>query len=194
MTTEQSALPEVPLEMVTQLSQNWWVLLLRGIFLLILGIYALTAPAITLAVYCQILGFFLLADSLVAFVLWFTRKMESRGWMLIRALLTMLVGIFVIAHPLLVGAAVVVTLVMILALHSLLSGALEIYVAIRDRKAIQGEGWMMLSGAFSILFGFVLLSRPLLSAALFIRISGFMAIAYGIAVIFTSLRWKSLKG
>ncbi len=193
MTSENIAVPKIPIVLVKELSKNWWVLLLRGIFLLILGGYALTAPAMTLAVYCQILGIFLLADSIVAFVLWMTQKMESRGWMLLRALLTMLVGIFVVIHPLYIGALVVVTLVLILAFHSIVSGALEIYVAVRDRKAIQGEGWMMLSGAFSILFGFVLLSRPLLSAALFIRISGFMAIAFGIAVIFTSFRLKSLK-
>jgi len=179
--------------LIKQFAKNWWVLLIRGILLVFIGIYALTVPGITLASYCWVLGIFLMVDGMMALVLGFSHKVESRTWTIVRAFLTLLVGIFVVGHPLLIGAIVGVTLIIILAIHSLVSGSLEIYVAIRDRKEIQGEGWMILSGLFSVLFGVVLLSAPLLSVKVLIQVSGVFAILFGMVAIFTSFRFKTLK-
>jgi len=70
---------------------------------------------------------------------------------------------------------------------------MEIIVAIRERKEIRGEGWIILSGVFSILFGIVLVMAPLLSLALFIRVCGVFAILFGIMCIYSAFKLRSVK-
>lgn len=180
-------------ELIQQVSKNWWVLLIRGLLLICIGSYALSQPGMTLASYCWVLGIFVLSDGLVTTIFALTHKMDSKGFTLARGLVTLLIGIFMVGHPLLMGAMVALTLIYILAFHSLVSGALEIYVAIRDRKAIKGEVWMMLSGTFSILFGLILLSGPFLFAKVLIQVSGAFAILFGMVAVFASFRFKALK-
>ncbi|WFB34901.1 DUF308 domain-containing protein [Kiritimatiellota bacterium B12222] len=179
--------------LVQQVSKNWWVLLIRGIMLIIIGGYALSVPGVTLATYCTLLGIFLIIDGIMALIFAVSHKMDSKKWILLRGALSLLLGIFMLAHPLFIGGLVAVTLVLLVAIQSIISGSLEIVVAIRDRKAIQGEGWMMLSGAFSILFGIILFARPVVAAAVFIQVAGVFAILFGIAAIFASFRFKALK-
>lgn len=185
--------PVLSEDLINALAKNWWMLLIRGILLILVGGYALSAPGLTLATYCWVMGIFLVVDSIFTLLAGVTHKMEHKSWVLARGVLTLLVGLFMVGNPLLFGGLVAITLVMILAIHSVVNGVLEIYVAVRDRKAIAGEGWMMLSGAFSVLFGMVLFSAPVLGAALFIRIIGAVAIFFGVAVVFSAFRFKALK-
>jgi uncharacterized membrane protein HdeD (DUF308 family) len=175
------------------LSKNWWILLIRGIFLVLIGGYATSSPGLTLATYCLVLGFFLIADGILALIFGMGYHIDNRGWVLIRAALSLLTGLFMVGQPLLFAAVAGTMLVFILAFQSLFAGVLEIMVAIRDRKAIQGEGWMIMSGLFSVLFGLVLLSKPLLSVVVLIQVSGIFAMLFGFAAVFSAFRLRKLK-
>jgi uncharacterized membrane protein HdeD (DUF308 family) len=175
------------------LSKNWWILLIRGIFLVLIGGYATSSPGLTLATYCLVLGFFLIADGILALIFGMGHHINNRGWVFIRAALSLLTGLFMVGQPLLFAAVAGTMLVFILAFQSLFAGVLEIMVAIRDRKAIQGEGWMIMSGLFSVLFGLVLLSKPLLSVVVLIQVSGIFAMLFGFAAVFSAFRLRKLK-
>ena len=175
------------------LSKNWWILLIRGIFLVLIGGYATSSPGLTLATYCLVLGFFLIADGILALIFGMGYHIDNRGWVLLRAALSLLTGLFMVGQPLLFAAVAGTMLVFILAFQSLFAGALEIIVALRDRKTIQGEGWMILSGLFSIFFGVVLLSKPLLSVVVLIQVSGIFAMLFGFVAVFSAFRLRKLK-
>jgi uncharacterized membrane protein HdeD (DUF308 family) len=192
--TDTSPLLNDPAKFVIQhLSKNWWILLIRGIFLIMIGSYAISSPGITLASYCLVLGFFLIADGILALIFGMGYHIDNRGWVLIRAALSLLTGLFMVGQPLLFAAVAGTMLVFILAFQSLFAGVLEIMVAIRDRKAIQGEGWMIMSGLFSVLFGLVLLSKPLLSVVVLIQVSGIFAMLFGFVAVFSAFRLRKLK-
>ncbi len=55
-------------QLVTEVSGLWWLPLIRGIVLLILGCYALFRPGMTLAAYTQVAGFFLVMDGVFAII------------------------------------------------------------------------------------------------------------------------------
>ncbi|QDT32258.1 HdeD family acid-resistance protein [Thalassoglobus polymorphus] len=184
---------ELPLTPIQAISSNWWVLLLRGVLLVLVGIYALFAPGISLLAWALVVGCYLIADGIMAIAAGVVGWVESRGWMIVRGVLAILVGGFAAMHPALFGALAGVTVIALLGGWSIAGGILEIVVAIRERKAIEGEGWMILSGFLSILFGIVLFMAPLLSLSLFIRINGAFAIMFGCAAIFLSFKLKKLK-
>jgi len=175
------------------ISSKWWVLLLRGILLIILGFYALLHPGISLLAWALVVGFYLIMDGVLSIIAGIAGWVESRGWMILRGLLTLLVGAFAIWHPGLFGTFAGLTVIFVLAAWSIVGGVMEIIVAIRERKEIKGEGWIILSGVFSVLFGIVLFIAPLFSLALFIRMSGVFAILFGIMCIYSAFRLRSVK-
>ncbi|QDV68401.1 hypothetical protein Poly24_21100 [Rosistilla carotiformis] len=172
---------------------NWWVLLIRGILLIVLGIYALVNPGLTLLAWAFMIGCFLIADGVLAIVAALAGWTQSRGWTVLRGVLAIVAGAFAAGHPALIGAVAALTVVLLIAAGSIFSGILEIVVAIRERKAIEGEGWMILDGVFSILFGVVLAMAPLFTASLLIRISGGFAILFGLVAIYCSFQFRKLK-
>ncbi|QDS89173.1 hypothetical protein EC9_33700 [Rosistilla ulvae] len=178
---------------LNMIGSNWWVLLLRGLLLIVLGLYALFSPGLTLLAWAFMIGCFLIADGVLAVVAGLAGWTESRGWTIFRGVVAIAAGVFAAGHPALIGAVAAMTVVLLIAAGSILSGILEIIVAIRERKAIEGEGWMILDGVFSILFGVVLALAPLFSASVLIRISGGFAILFGLVAIYCAFQFRKLK-
>jgi len=73
------------------------------------------------------------------------------------------------------------------------TGILEIVAAIRDRKEIEGEVWLILGGALAILFGMLLLMAPLIFGVLIVQILGAYAIIFGISSIILAFRIRKLR-
>jgi uncharacterized membrane protein HdeD (DUF308 family) len=174
------------------LSRLWWVLLLRGVVLILLGGYAALAPGMTIAALTQVLGIFAIIDGVLAIIAGILGLVESRGWTLLRGVLALLIGAFVFSHPLLVGVLAVTTIVLIIAIQAIAVGVLEIVVAIRDRQTLQGEGWLILSGVLSVVFGLLLCGVPLASGLALVRVVGFFAVAFGIALCVLAFRVRNL--
>jgi uncharacterized membrane protein HdeD (DUF308 family) len=170
------------------ISSLWWLMLLRGILLAILGVYALARPGMTLVTFTQVLGVFVLLDGIFAVVAGALGWAESRGWTIARGVLGILVGLFVFAHPVIVGAIAATIVLLIVAIQAIVVGVLDIVVAIRERERIEGEGWLMLGGALSIIFGAILLTAPFASSLILIRVLGAFAIVFGIEMIVGSFR------
>ena len=174
------------------ISAVWWLILLRGILLLILGGYALFRPGMTVLALTKVLGIFVLADGVVALLAGIFGWTESRGWTILRGILGIVIGIFVLGHSAVVAGITAMVVVFVVAVQSIASGILEIVVAIRQRKEIKGEGWLILSGVLSIVFGLILAAAPLTSSLVLIRILGVFAICFGITLIVLAFRAKNL--
>jgi len=169
----------------------WWLMLLRGILLIALGIYALANPGMTLLSLTMVIAAFVLVDGIFAVVAGIFGWTESRGWTLLRGVIGILVGLFVLAHPLVIGALTATIVMIVLGVQALIAGVLEIVTAIRERKQIEGEGWLMLNGVLSIVFGLILIAAPFASSLVMIRILGVFAICFGIALAWNSFRLRS---
>lgn len=175
------------------IASKWWLLLLRALLLIALGLYALLQPGVTLAAYALVLGAFVLVDGVFSLIAAFSSWSETRGWTVLRALLEIVVGAVIVWNPALFGLVAAVMMVAVVAAMAIVSGVVEIAVAIRERKQIEGEGWMIFSGAVSVLFGVVLLTAPFVAAKLFIQITGVVAIALGIVGMVVALRLRRLR-
>ena len=176
----------------TAISRLWWLVLLRGIVLVILGGYALAKPGMTLVGFTHVLGIFVLIDGVLAIIAGVLGWTESRGWTIVRGALGIIIGGFVLGHSVVVGAITATIIVLIIAFQSIFSGVLEIVVAIKERKQIDGAGWLIFSGVLSVIFGMLLLTAPLASTLVLIRILGVFAILFGIALVSNSFRLRKL--
>ena len=160
--------------------------------LVILGGYALFRPGMTVAVLVQVIGIYLIAEGVLAILAGILGDVPSRGWTIVRGVLAILAGVFVFANPAFVAGITAVTLLYLVAFTSVLIGILEIIAAICDRKEIEGEGWLILGGVLSVIFGLLLVIAPFSFGLLMVRILGVFAIISGISLIMFAFRLRGL--
>ncbi|KLU07216.1 membrane protein [Rhodopirellula islandica] len=170
----------------------WWLPLIRGLLLLILGIYALFQPGMTLATFAQVVGFFLAFDGVMAIIAGVIGDTPSRVGTIVRGVIEVLAGMFVFANPMLVAGLTATIVISVIGAMVIVSGVVEIAAAIQDRRHIQGEGWLILAGILSVLIGIALLVAPMGFGLTLVRILGALAIVSSIAMIAFAFRLKSL--
>lgn len=168
----------------------WWLPLFRGILLLVLGAYALFRPGMTAAVLAQVIGIFVIAEGILCIIASVMGEVPSRLWLVVRGVLEILVGLFVFANPIFVAGMTATILIYMLAFSAILSGVFEIVAAIKDRKQIQGEGWLILGGALTVVFGFIVLIAPLAFGLFMVRLLGACAIVSGVCLTLFAFRLR----
>jgi uncharacterized membrane protein HdeD (DUF308 family) len=176
--------------MLRHAAKYWWVFLVRGICAILFGFLAYFQPAISLAALVLIIGAFWFADGIVAVIGAISERKQNESWWvtLLEGLFGMAVGIMTLISP----GVTAVALVLYFAAWTLVTGVLKIVAAIRLRKEITGEFWLMLAGAFSILLAVLLFARPGAGAlALLWMLAGF-AIVFGVILVLLSFRLRGL--
>ena len=74
----------------------------------------------------------------------------------------------------------------------IIAGIYRIAFAIRVRKVIDGEWWMILGGVLGILLGAMFVAEPMVGVVSTSLWIGIIALAYGLFQIFASFRIKKL--
>ena len=137
------------------ISVPWWLVLLEGIAAVIIGLFLLTSPGITLLFLVQVTGFFWLIGGILRIVSIFVNS-SSWGWKLLGGILGILAGIVVLQHPVWSTLLVPAIYVIILGIQGIISGSTTLLLA------FQGGGWGVgILGVLSIVLGIVLLLNPL---------------------------------
>jgi len=173
-------------------SRTWWLILLRGIAVILVGIYAFLQPGMTLLFFTTLLGAYALIDGVLAFISGIAGWSESRWWSILAGLLGIVAGALVLANPGLATGLSVLILLFVVAFRSIFSGIFEIVAAIRLRKEIQGEWMLILLGILSVIFGAIVLMNPLLALATLLPVVAAFAVIYGVIMIFIAFRVKNL--
>lgn len=146
------------------LLKSWWLLALRGAVTLLFGIAAMLWPAITLLTLAALFAAF----AIVAGALWVVgalrnRPGDERWWvLLLLGACSIAAGVLAALYP---GLTTVV-LVLLVGANAVVTGVLDIIVAIRVRKHMKGEALLLLTGVVSILFGAIVLLYPMGAGAL----------------------------
>ena len=175
--------------MLETAKRYWWTFVLRGIFAIIFGVLAWVWPGITLAVLAIFFGAYAFVDGifLVINALGGWSKEQHHWLLLLEGLLGVGIGIITFVNP----AVTAIALLFYIAVWSVATGVLEIAAAIDLRKEVQGEGWMILSGIASILFGVLLMIFPGAGAMGLIWLIAAYAIVFGVLLIGLGIKLKS---
>jgi uncharacterized membrane protein HdeD (DUF308 family) len=177
----------VPVIDVDMLARNWWLFLLRGIAGIAFGLITFFAPGISLAALVLLFGAYALADGVFAIWSAIRRHGEDRWWVL---LLQGLLGIAAAAVTLLWPGITALALLFVIAAWALVTGVLEIAVAIRLRKAITNEWLLVLSGIASVVLGVLLVLNPAVGALVVVLWIGAYALVSGALLVGLSFRLR----
>jgi len=170
------------------LARNWWAFLLRGILAILFGLAAILFPTIAFLTLVVVFGVFALVDGIFSIIAAFTSRAKSENWwwLILEGAIGILIGILTIVQP----AAMKAAWLFLIAVWALVTGIFEIVTAIRLRKEIEGEFWMILSGVFSVLFGILVFTFPMSGAFAVGFIIGIYALMFGITLVMLAMRLR----
>ena len=171
------------------LAANWWILLLRGILAILFGVAAYAWPGMTLAMLVMFFAAFVFVDGVFDTFAAFAGRKENENWwvLLIEGLLGIAFGLITWMRP---GITTMVLLLFI-AFWAMATGILRIIMALRLRKEIEGEWWLVLSGLASVLFGLIVMARPGAGALALLWLIGAWAIVVGVFLVILAFQARS---
>jgi uncharacterized membrane protein HdeD (DUF308 family) len=173
------------------LKRHWWVPVIRGVAAIVFGIIAFVYPGLTIATLVLFFGAWILIDGIFRIVGAIGHRASDPdwGWQLVIGLLGIVVGLLTFHAPQITALA----LVIYIAAWALMIGASEIALAVKMRREIKGEWFLILMGLASILFAVLLLWNPIAGAAAVIWLIAWYAVVLGILAIFFGFRLRSLR-
>ena len=176
--------------LIETLKRHWWVSVLRGVAAIIFGVIAFTHPVMAAATLVLFFGAWVLIDGVFRVVGAIGHRSSDPdwGWQLIIGVLGIMIGFLTFHAPGITALA----LVIYIAAWALMIGATEIVVAIKLRREIKGEWFLILMGLASIIFAVLLLWNPVAGAAALIWIIAWYALIMGVLEIIFGFRLRSL--
>ena len=168
------------------LSRYWWMTVLRGCFWILFGIVMLSSPGISLLSLTLALGIIIFVDGILNVGNAFAgRHVHDDWWVLLLVGLTGIgVGLLTFYSP----QTTAIALVFYVAIWAIATGLLQIAAAIRLRKQIAGELWLILAGLASVVFGGLLIARPAAGALTLLWLFAVYAIAFGVLLVLLAFR------
>ena len=169
-----------------QIVERWWVLALRGLAGILLGIAAFAWPGLTLVVLVILFGAYLLVDGVLALV----AGGMARSWLIIlEGAAGVIAGILALVWP---GITALVLLFLIAA-WAIVTGVAELVAAVRLRRIIRNEWLLVLIGVASILFGVLLVINPGAGLLTLVWLIGAYSLIGGVLLLALAFRLRSLK-
>ncbi len=177
--------------MLSLLARNWWIIALRGLAAIILGVAALIWPNMALTVLVLLFGAYVFVDGLFSLVAALQHRKTYQQWwvVLLEGLVGILIGVLAAVWPRMTALA----LLYLIAGWAIVTGLLEIFGAILLRREIKGEWLLVLVGVFSILFGLLLVFWPDPGLIAIVWLIGAYALVSGVLLLVLAFRLRGLK-
>ncbi|WP_265522711.1 HdeD family acid-resistance protein [Oerskovia flava] len=180
----------------------WWLPVIRGVLLIVLGLLLMIEPLESLEILRLVFGAFLVADGVLVAVQGLAHRQQvGWTWWLAQAVVNIVFGAAVVFWPELSVTAlyyVLVVWVLVLGIVSIVGAA----GLLRNRDL--GWAWMLTFGIVSTLFGLLLVTRPLdavdvltlvvIVFGLYAFVSGAVHIVSGFAVRSVARELADLRG
>jgi uncharacterized membrane protein HdeD (DUF308 family) len=185
-THKERVMSSIVAQMASNLSQSWWLLLLRGIAAIVFGLLIWFQPGISLAAMVLVFGVYVFIDGIFGVWTAITSRKQDESWwvLLLWGLLGIGVGVLTFMNPGLTALA----LLFYIAIWAIATGVLEIVAAVRLRKEITGEFWLILAGLASVVFGVLIIWHPGPGALAVLWLIAAYAIVFGILLVILAFR------
>ena len=168
----------------------WWLVLLRGIFMVVFGLIALVWPGIALLTLVWVFGFYAILDGIAAIAIGIRTRGEPHWiWTIVQGVASVLAGVIALIWPGLTALA----LLFVVAFWAIVLGIGEIGGAFASRKGGSNAwGWTLAAGILNVIFGVLLLIWPAGGILTLIWLVAIFTLAGGIALIVLAFRVRSV--
>ena len=166
--------------MIPIITRHWWVLVLRGLIALAFGILALLFPGVTITFAAIFFAVYFIVDGVLAVIAGIRAAEAHRRWwpFALEGLIGLAAGVIALVWP----DVTIVVMVALVAAWAILSGLAMLVPAFRLPRG-SGRGWLIFSGAVSLLLGIVILIQPAAGVFYIVLSIGIYAIIFGIGLV-----------
>ena len=175
--------------MVEQLIRNWGWIALRGIVAIAFGVLTFVNPGITMMTLVLLFGAYAIVDGVFMIVSAIANRKTQPGWgtLVFGGIMGIAAGVVTYLWP----GITAVALLAIIAGWAIFMGIIEITVAIRLRKEIDGEWVLIVSGLLAVAFGVLLIMNPGPGALAVVLWIGAYAVVSGALLLVLAFRLRS---
>lgn len=173
------------------LAKWWWTLVVRGVIAIVFGLLAFVGPpTFGIAMLVALFAVWALVDGVGSLLAGIRTRGQDRSWWIeiLEGVVSVAAGLVALLLP---GFAAEI-LVLLIAVWSIVTGVIEVGLAIRLRRVLEGEVWLALAGVASILFGGLILLFPAAGALSLVWLIGSFAIAFGAFLIVLGWRLRNV--
>jgi uncharacterized membrane protein HdeD (DUF308 family) len=173
------------------LTDVWWLIVMRGVVSIGLGLVALAVPTKTVALLVLFVGLLLMVDGVINVIssLLSIKKTDKWWVVLIQGIIGLFLGVVVFNYP----QVTVGVILFLVALWAIITGIMLVVTAISTRKESYG-GWLLTAGALiAIGFGIVLLANPYQTVVVVTMLVGLFAVISGIITVALGLEVHSVR-
>ena len=154
-----------------------WIVLLRGVTAIAFAVIAFAWPPMTNAKLALLFGLYALVHGTLSLIAAIGGRGRRGSWLLANeGVIGLFAGLLTLRTP----SPGPMAAVFFVWLWAIAAGILRIAEAIRLRKEISGEIWLMLSGLVTVLFGLILLLRPIVGVIGMALLTGGFALVWGV--------------
>jgi uncharacterized membrane protein HdeD (DUF308 family) len=165
------------------------MLMLRGALAIAFGVLAVLWPGLTLLALVGLFAAYALLGGVVSIAAAVKiRRAERRWWLpLLLGVISVAAGIYAIVAP----SVTALVLVLLMAANAILTGVLDIAMAVRMRPVLHGHWLLLLGGALSIVFGVLVIAAPAAGSLALVWLISFYAIFSGLLLF--GLGWRTQR-
>src|SRR5438105_6311371 len=169
--------------MEVEIVGKWWVLALRGVADITLGIAAFAWPGITLLVLVVLFGAYAFMDGAFALL----AGGLSRSWLLVvEGVLGVVAGLLALFWP----AITTIALLFLVAAWAVVTGLTELVAAVRLRRFFKDERLLVLGGLAPIVLGVLLVANPAAGVLTLILLIGAYVVLSGLLSVGLALNLR----
>ncbi len=171
--------------------KHWWLSLLLGILLIIMGIWVIRTPLASYIGLSILFGWLLFISGVIEMVFSIGNKDTLRGWgwHLASGIIDFILGGFLIFNP----DITMVILPFLVGIWMMFGGVSAIAMSMELKShGTKGWGWNLVMGILTIIFSFLVIYNPVLGGFYLVFMTAFALITLGIYRIMLSLKLKKL--
>lgn len=171
------------------LGKAWGWFLAFGVISVVAGLAAIFWPGSALLAVAIVFGAYLVVGGIFRLVGAFAVPGES-GWvralMALLGLLSLVVGLYLLRHP----VYTILIVALLLGLYWMIHGVIELFVAI-GHSEMPRRGWTIVTGILSVVAGAIVFFYPDISLLALTIVLGVWLIVYGVILIVSALGLRS---
>ncbi|MDD5398482.1 MAG: DUF308 domain-containing protein [Dehalococcoidia bacterium] len=177
--------------MLETMVKRWWLISLRGLIALVLGIVLLILdPLVAAELLILFIGIYALLDGIFALIVGIINRPphRDRAWLIAEGIIGILAGIAILFAPLLAG----VIIVYFIAFWALLTGILELVFSIAQWKYLPGAWMILVTGIISVLLGGLILANIVAGTVLLVVIVSVYLVIFGLLLMLLGFSLKNM--
>lgn len=170
----------------------WWISIVVGIISVVLGVWCLFQPVITLVTLSMLFvaGFIIGGIFEIIFAVANKEGMRGWGWTLASGIISVLFGLLLLSKPISTLAVMLFFVGFWLMFQSLWSIGTSVDL---QMTKVKGWGWLLTFGVLGLIFSFILILNPTFAAGFVVYLMSLTLFCYGLLRIYFGVKLRSLN-